>query len=269
MLRSIGTTELKIASPELNHIPLLAEIASYRLPVYLSSGVSTLGDIEEALQILSDVPVTLLHCVTAYPAPPEDYNLLLLRAMATLLGVAVGVSDHTLDPVLVPVLAVTQGAAAIEKHITLSRRSDGLDDPVALEPADFARMVREVRSAEKDLKAGRAAELEAELEIAYGADRVRTVLGNGIKRLAPSEADNYGRTNRSIHAIRALSAGGCIGREDVAVLRTEKILTPGLHPRYLEQIIGTTLSRPVADGQGINWSDLVRNCRDVDAKTPP
>lgn len=268
MLRSIGVTALKIASPELNHLPLLAEIAAYHLPVYLSSGVSTLGDIEEALRIVANIPATLLHCVTAYPAPPEDYNLRVIPALAALFGVSVGVSDHTLDPLLIPVLAVTQGAAAIEKHITLSRTADGLDDPVALEPADFARMVRAVRSAERELVAGKATDLLVELETAYGASTVREALGNGVKRLAPSEAANYGRTNRSIHALRSLSAGECIGANDVAVLRTEKVLSPGLHPRHLDQVIGSSLSRPVADGQGVNWGDLVGNCRDVDAKTP-
>jgi len=147
ILRSLGVALMKIASPELNHDELLEETASYGLPTLLSSGVSRLSDIERALERFPREDVCLLHCVTAYPAPPEDYNLRVLGSLAAVFGVSVGVSDHSLDPVLVPALAVAEGAVAVEKHFCLSRDDDGLDDPVALPPGDFARMVRAVRDA--------------------------------------------------------------------------------------------------------------------------
>ncbi len=268
MLRSLGVAALKIASPELNHVPLLREVAQYGLSIYLSAGVSLLADIEEAIAELGSVPITLLHCVTSYPAPPEEYNLRVLPGLNRLFGVPVGVSDHTLDPVLVPVLALSQGASVIEKHITLSRESNGLDDPVALEPADFSRMTVAVRSAETSMAAAGPEKVVSEIEEVFGAAAVSAVLGTGIKSLAASELTNYGRTNRSLHAVTELGAGKCLEFADVAVLRTERVLTPGLHPRHLPEILGKRLTRDVGAGEGIGWADLLVECRDVDGKKP-
>jgi sialic acid synthase SpsE len=149
-LKALGVEALKIASPELNHYPLLQEVSSYGLPLFLSSGVSLLGDIERALAITGREQVVLLHCITSYPAPEAEYNLAVLDSLRGVLGVPVGLSDHSLDPVLVPALAVLHGACAIEKHFTLSRAGSGLDDPIALDPADFHRMVAAVRRAEAE-----------------------------------------------------------------------------------------------------------------------
>ncbi|HRY55036.1 MAG TPA: N-acetylneuraminate synthase family protein, partial [Spirochaetia bacterium] len=134
LLRELGVGLMKVASPELNHLPLLAELAAYGLPTILSSGVSTLADIEAALGILrgrmdgragtggAGAPsLALLHCVTAYPAPAEDYNLRLLAGLSSVFGIPTGVSDHSLDPVLVPALSVAAGSSIVEKHICLSR----------------------------------------------------------------------------------------------------------------------------------------------------
>jgi len=216
-----------------------------------------LSDIEEALEIVGNGKTTLLHCVTAYPAPAQEYNLRILPLLSRLFGVRVGISDHSTDPELVPALAVSQGACVVEKHITLSRTSGGLDDRVALEPAAFERMVQAIREAEQR---DENQTIDA-LGLIHGMDMVEAVLGDGRKRLAPSERANYGRTNRSIHATRMLSAGTCLSLEDIAVLRTEKVLRPGLHPRHVEAVIGRVLARDVPVGQGIGWDDLVGVCR--------
>ena len=173
----------------------------------------------------------------------------------------VGVSDHSLDPHLVPVLATACGARFIEKHITLSRTTDGLDDPVALEPAQFASMVQRLRQWEAPIKnygcqCGASIILE-ELEAEYGKERVQAVLGTGIKKLAPAERANYGRTNRSIHVMHDMKQGDCITPDSIAILRTEKILEPGLDPKYFSQIIGARLSQDIAAGQGILWHHLM------------
>jgi sialic acid synthase SpsE len=236
---------------------LLREIASYKLPTLLSTGVSKLGDIEEALSIMDEnagegPPVCLLHCVTSYPAPERDYNLKVLKSLASVFGVPVGVSDHSMDPCLVPALAAAMGAAVIEKHFCLSRSDNGLDDPIALPPASFARMVQAVRGAEK---AGSEATIEAMCR-EHGKELVESVLGNGIKRLAPSEKANYTRTNRSIHALRDINEGEIIKREMIACLRTEKILKPGLSPSWDEQIIGLTAKRTIPAGEGICLGDI-------------
>ena len=105
-LVQINPDYIKIASPELNHYPLLQELADIRktnnIPVILSSGVSTLADIEKAIQILGTENVSLLHCVTSYPAPEEEYNLHLIENLSNIFGIPCGVSDHSLDPILVP-----------------------------------------------------------------------------------------------------------------------------------------------------------------------
>jgi sialic acid synthase SpsE len=249
-LRSLGVSAMKIASPELNYDALLDEVASYGLPTYLSTGVSRLADIEAALDRFPS-GATLLHCVTAYPAPPEDYNLRLIGALGAVFGVGVGVSDHSMDPLLVPVLAVAEGAAAVEKHFCLSREDDGLDDPVALPPGDFARMAAAIRACERD-PAGAVAELAA----VHGAERIAAIPGDGVKRLAPAEKANYERTNRSVHALRFLPAGTVLTEADMAVLRTEKVLRPGLAPRFLPDLIGRTVRHDIPSGEGIRLQDV-------------
>jgi sialic acid synthase SpsE len=252
-LRQIGCRALKIASPELNHFPLLREVSSYGLPLVLSSGVSLLADIERALAVTGRERAVLLHCITSYPAPEEHYNVSVLDSLHRVFGVPVGLSDHSMDAVLVPALAVAHGACVIEKHFTLSRSDAGLDDPIALEPADFRRMVDAVRSAESEGPAAARKRLEAE----YGGARVRAVIGSGVKALAPSEKANYSRTNRSLHAVREIRRGSVISEADVAVLRTEKVLRPGIGPENLGLVIGSTAKRRVPDGEGIEWADIL------------
>ncbi len=255
LLRDIGAPALKIASPELNHLPLLREAAGYGLPLVLSSGVSTLGDIERAIECAGENAALLLHCVTAYPAPEQDYNLRVLQPLSVLLGLPTGVSDHSLDPELVPAVAAAAGAAAVEKHFTLSRQGGGLDDPIALEPRQLAAMVATVRALE-----GCSDALEL-VRSRYGSDRVEAVLGSGRKRLAPSERANYGTTNRSLHAVCALEPGTVLSAANVAVLRSEKNLRPGLGPEHLETVLGRAVVRPVEAGAGIVWDDVMAPAR--------
>jgi sialic acid synthase SpsE len=289
LLKELRPKIVKIASPELNYTSLLREIAGWQLPILLSTGVSRLGDIEEALAIIGnreqgtgnrdyctnirdtsrkhpDCPndahcslliahcslLCLLHCVTAYPAPETDYNLRVLQSLQQVFGVSVGVSDHSLDPCLVPSLAICQGAAVIEKHFCLSRDDPGLDDPIALPPRDFALMTKAIRqAAETD-----AAQTLANISRDRGASLVEAVLGDGVKTLAPSERNNYERTNRSIHALRDIQPGEVIKEEDFAVLRTEKILRPGLAPSWAERICNRPARQFIPTGQGIRFEDI-------------
>ncbi len=257
---------VKVASPELNHFPMLKALASYRervgtenVPVILSSGVSKLEDIKNAVDIVGTKNVSLLHCITSYPAPEDEYNLKVISTLANQFGIECGVSDHSLDPVLVPCLSVAVGGTVIEKHITLSRETMGLDDPVALEPEQFALMVHTVHQTEATFR-HYGSELGMErtveqLSDQFGKERVLSVLGDGIKRLAPAEEANYGRTNRSLHFMRDMKEGEIIGADDVAVLRTEKVLTPGLTPDWLDKVIGKKLLRDVTSGSGVQKMD--------------
>jgi len=285
MLRELQPKIVKIASPELNYTALLQEVARWGLPVLLSTGVSTLGDIEAAVNTMSSYQLSvkkeqrsvlknragstlidyeqqrcslfcahcsLLHCVTSYPAPETDYNLRVLRSLAAVFGVMVGVSDHSLDPELVPALAVSQGAALIEKHFCLSRDDPGLDDPIALPPPLFARMVAAIRHA----VALGPEETIASMNRDRGAALVEAVLGSGVKTLAPSEQENYTRTNRSIHAMRDIQPGETITANDFAVLRTEKILRPGLAPSWAANLCGRKARQFIPAGEGIRFEDV-------------
>ncbi|MEI8094424.1 MAG: N-acetylneuraminate synthase family protein [Spirochaetales bacterium] len=253
LLQNLQVSAFKVASPELNHLPLLTELRSFGKPVILSSGVSTLGDIEAAVNLLEGLPVSLLHCITAYPAPPEEYNLRVLEPMAVLFGCPVGISDHSLDAELVPLVGLLAGATLLEKHFCLSRQDVGLDDPIALDPQLFGAMVKSVRRVEVLAPDQKRAAVDAQ----FGTARVEAVLGTGRKRLAPAEAANYERTNRSLHVIAALKKGQVLSAEMVAELRTEKVLRPGLAPHWREAVVGRVLTRDIGAGEGLVWDDLL------------
>ena len=262
---------VKIASPELNHYKMLEALRDWRqnqklrgevmVPVILSSGVSTLADIDKAVRIVGREGVSLLHCITSYPAPEDQYNIRLISTLHSVLGIETGLSDHSLDPVLVPVLSTACGGTIIEKHFTLSRQTSGLDDPVALEPEQFALMVHTVHQTEATFRHyGEALGMERTIEQLaeqFGRQRVMTVLGDGVKRLASAEEANYGRTNRSLHFMRAMKKGETISQSDIAILRTEKILTPGISPEYYDLLIEKKLSRDVEDGAGVQFEDFI------------
>ena len=141
----------------------------------------------------------------------------------------------------------------MEKHFTLEKTGDGLDDPIAVTPPELSRTVEKVGLAES----GREALLEG-LAAEYGGERLEAVLGTGVKALAPSERGNYGRSNRSVHALHDLKAGEILTQSNIAALRTEKNLDPGLEPRWLDVILGRRTSRSVKSGAGITWDDLLR-----------
>jgi sialic acid synthase SpsE len=253
ILEDLGSAWFKVASPELNHFPMLKLLHSFGKPVVLSSGVSRLEDIERAVEVFEGLPFSLLHCITSYPAPPEEYNLRVLAPLSALFGCPVGISDHSMDPELVPVIGRAVGAVMIEKHFCLSRKDPGLDDPIALDPPLFSQMTRALA----DLETVPDVDREFAVKQRYGDARVEAVLGTGRKVLAPSERANYERTNRSLHAVNALSAGRRLEPGDVALLRTEKVLRPGLAPQFLETVLGRTLKRDVPAGEGLTWDDLL------------
>ncbi|MCL2186643.1 MAG: N-acetylneuraminate synthase family protein [Treponema sp.] len=254
ILKKLNPKMVKIASPELNYTSLLEEIAAWKLPVLLSSGVSRLSDIEDALDILRsfETQICLLHCVTSYPAPETDYNLRVLPNLSNIFDVPVGVSDHSADPEITASLAVSMGAAVIEKHFCLSRNDPGLDDPIALPVKEFSLMVKAIRD---------GAGLSLEEKIAYYSSKydisfIEGILGDGVKKLAPSEKQNYRLTNRSIHALRSIKAGEILTRSDYAVLRTEKILRPGLPPCWEKAIEGRVAHNDIPEGEGIRFEDI-------------
>lgn len=253
-LLSLKPHFIKIASPELNHFPLLKEVSKIHLPIILSTGVSKIADIERALDCFPNKKeqIYLAHCITSYPAPEDEYNLFLLKSLNKIFGLSTGVSDHSVDPILVPTLSALLGTEVIEKHICLSKDEEGLDDPVALTPSEFKLMVDSIHNAiqnpEESLK---------NLETVYGEARIQKVLGTGEKILAPSEEANYTRTNRSLHYMKDLQKGAVLSKKDFAILRTEKELSVGESPAFFEIFENAILQNDVSSGEGVLFSHVI------------
>lgn len=256
-LHSLHVAAFKLASPETNHVPLLQELARFGLPVLASTGVTRPADIATALGILRPATrVALLHCITEYPAPADQYNLRLMARLQEDYRLLVGVSDHSLDPLLVPSIAAAVGAAVLEKHVTLRRDGGGLDDPIALEPPELARMVAEVRLVEEQRReAGEQAAL-ARIAKLVGERTVAAVLGTGAHELAAAERHNYLTTNRSLLFVAAGGPGDLIDASLIAPLRSEKNMRPGLTALLWNDVVGRRLARAVHSGDPVSWDDV-------------
>jgi sialic acid synthase SpsE len=190
LLRDLGVRAVKVASPELNHFSLLRELAGYDLPLIVSTGVSTLSDIERAL-IAASANTVLLHCITAYPAPEEEYNLRLIPNLRAIFGLPVGVSDHSRDPLLVPALAVSVGACVIEKHLALL--GDGIKRLAASERKYYLTTNRSLHAVD-EIQAGqtiRAEDVsilrtESNLRPGLGPEYMELVVGRRAQRTIPA-----------------------------------------------------------------------------------
>lgn len=229
LLDGLGVAAFKIASPDVTNVPLLEDVGRRRRPVLLSTGAADLAEVEQAVAVLRGAgaeELVLLHCVTAYPAAPEDANL---RAMATLrerLELPVGYSDHT-EGDEVALAAVALGATVIEKHFTLDRALPGPDQRSSLEPEELAAFVRRARS-------------------------VEAALGDGVKRPAESERRNAAAVRRSLAAADDLPAGAVLTRGMLKALRPGT----GIAPTRIDDLVGRRLRRRVGINQLIGPDDL-------------
>lgn len=227
-LLQLDVPAFKIASFELVDVGLIARVAALGKPMILSTGMATLEEITEGIEVARAAgarDVALLKCTSAYPAPPEESDLRTIPDMAARFGVPVGLSDHTLGTA-VPVAAVALGACIIEKHLTLSRADGGPDSGFSLEPHEFRAMVDQIRIAERALG---------------------TVNYEPSAREAPSRI-----LRRSLFAVEPISAG------EPFTLRNVRSIRPGhgLHTRYLPGLLGRHAARDIARGTPLAW-DLV------------
>lgn len=227
-LADLDVPAFKIASFEMVDLPLIAKIAAAGRPIIMSTGMSTLAEVDEAVQAVRAAggeELALLKCTSAYPSPPEAMNLRTIPHMAAAFDVPVGLSDHTLG-VAVPVVAVSLGACIIEKHFTLSRAVPGPDSSFSLEPHEFRQMVDEVRVAEQALGAVSYAVTEAE---------------------APSRA-----FRRSLFVVQDVRAGEPFTPENVRSIRPGH----GLAPKFLPEVLGRRAARDVERGTPLSWELL-------------
>jgi N-acetylneuraminate synthase len=209
-LIGLGLKLLKIPSGEITNLPFLAHIAGKRVPVILSTGMASLGEVEQAVEVFraaGNAQLALLHCVSNYPADPVDANLRAMQTMTAAFGVPVGFSDHTLG-IEVALAAVALGACIIEKHFTLDRSLPGPDHRASLEPEELRLMIRSIR-------------------------HVEASLGDGRKRPAPSEKSTAMAARKSLVAARTIAQGENIVEESIAIKRPGTGLLPALRPHLL------------------------------------
>ena len=228
LLESIGASAYKIASPEINHIPLLKRVARTGKPVILSAGLARLEDIElamETLRIGGAEEIVLLKCTTAYPAPTEETNLLTIPDMARRFGVVSGLSDHSIGTA-VPVAAVAVGAKVIEKHFTLDDGKETVDSFFSLGQNEFKRLIEDIRTVERAL--GR---------VSY--DIPQSALGSL-------------RGMRSLYVSAAIRAGMPLTSENVRCVRPSF----GLHPKHYEKLMGCHARCDLAPGERLRLEDL-------------
>lgn len=202
-LHSIGMKLWKIPSGEITNLPLLIKIAKLHEPIIMSTGMSELSEVEDAVKVLKEngaSDITLLHCTTEYPAPYEDVNLKAMETMRNTFGLPVGYSDHT-KGIEVPVAAVALGACVIEKHFTLDRNMEGPDHKASLEPQELKQMVDSIRNVEKSI-------------------------GDGIKKVSHSEEKNKDIARKSIIASKAIKAGEVFTEDNVTTKRPGNGINP-------------------------------------------
>ena len=212
-LAELGMDYWKIPSGEITNLPYLRKIAGKGGSVILSTGMSTLAEVEDAVAVLEDGGIgrdniILLHCTTQYPTPFDAVNLRAMEALRTLGCRSVGYSDHTTG-IAVPVAAVALGATVIEKHFTLDRSLPGPDQKASLEPDELAAMVREIREIEQ-------------------------ALGSPEKTVAETERPNIEVARKSIVAARHIAKGEVLTEENLTVKRPGS----GINPMLWDEVIG-------------------------------
>lgn len=225
-MEETGVALYKLASPNITHLPLVRATARLGKPVILSTGMAGFPEIGEAVRVFeeeSNPHLSLLHCVSEYPADPAVMNLRFIPTLHAAFGLPTGFSDHTLD-IGAAVAAVALGACIIEKHLTLDRALPGPDHHYSLEPGEFLSLARNIRLVEQ-------------------------ALGSPTKRVSPGEKAKSALYWRSLHASRDLTPGQPLEAEHVDIVRPND----GLHPRHLENVLGLTLKRPVAAGNPLTW----------------
>jgi N,N'-diacetyllegionaminate synthase len=218
VLHELNMDFFKIPSGEITNLPYLQKIASKRKPVILSTGMCSLGDVEEAIRVIEDAGLnrdmlTLLHCNTEYPTPYEDVNLNAMVTLSDAFGVKTGYSDHT-KGIEVALAAVALGACMIEKHFTLDNTMPGPDHQASLEPQELKQLISSIRNIEKSL-------------------------GSRVKRVSPSEEKNRNVARKSIVASRDIKQGELFREENITVKRPGN----GISPMQWHSVIGKTAPR--------------------------
>ena len=227
-LEELDVPAYKIASFENNHLPLLRKVATTGKPVIMSTGISTLADIELAVKTLKEngcSQLILLKCTSTYPATPANTNLATIPHMAAMFDCHVGLSDHTMGTG-VAVASVALGARVIEKHFTLDRSEGGVDASFSMEPAEFKTLVQETERA-----------FEGIGKVHYG--------------ILPDEMKSK-TFKRSIYIVRDIQKGDILTKENIRIIRPGL----GLEPKYFNTVLGKTINQSVQKGTALTFELL-------------
>jgi pseudaminic acid synthase len=229
LLESLGAPCYKIASFELTHHPLIARVATTRKPLIMSTGMATIAEIDDAVNVARSNgcnDLVLLKCTSTYPAAPVDTNLRTIPHLRRLFGCEVGLSDHTMG-IGAAIGAVSLGATVVEKHFTLSRADGGVDSAFSLEPQELAALTVETERAWQALGS-----------ISYG----------------PSEPEMASRQyRRSLYIAKDLRAGEPLTHENLRIVRPGL----GLHPKYYDSLLGARVVKDVKKGTPVSWPLIV------------
>ena len=229
-LHSLGLPAFKISSGDITNYSLLRHLASFKKPIFLSTGMATLSEVEEAISAIRNEgnrDIILLHCISNYPPRIEDINVKAMVTMNRAFNLPVGYSDHSLG-LVAPLAAVALGACVIEKHITINKTLPGPDHPHALEVDEFTEMVRQIRH----------------LELA---------LGSGIKEPVEAEIPERGWARRGIYAAADISKGATIRRDMLKIVRP---CLSALEPRYIDLVVGRVARKDIAAHEPIEWGSI-------------
>lgn len=231
LLEDLNAPAYKIASFEAIDLPLIKYVAATRKPMIISTGMADAEEIREAIEAAQSggcTQLAILHCVSGYPAPAEDYNLRTIPDMIERFGLVTGLSDHTLDNTTA-IASVMLGASIIEKHFTLDRNGGGPDDSFSIEPA-------ELRALCKDSKTAHAA------------------MGCVDYKQKPSEKANI-KFRRSLYVVHDLKAGERFSESHVRSVRPGY----GIAPKYWDSVIGKRAACDLKAGQPLSWDDIEKS----------
>lgn len=225
----LGLPAIKVGSTEVTHLQFLEAVGRKKLPVILSTGLSTLDEVETALEKLrrgGAEDVTLLHCTSEYPAPDAEMNLRAMETLRQTFGVPVGLSDHSLGAEAA-VAAVAMGASVIEKHFTLDRSRSGPDHQASMTPDEMTGLIVSLR-------------------------RVATMLGDGVKAPTASERANITGIRRGVVVVRGIAAGTRL----TADMLTCKRPGGGIEPAQMDECVGCVVNRDFEEDEPLTWDDL-------------
>lgn len=231
LLVSLGLKIFKIPSGEITNLPYLEKLGQLKREIVLSTGMSNLADIENAISVLTSngtdrSNITVLHANTEYPTPFKDVNLKAMVTIGSAFNVQYGYSDHTLG-IEVPIAAVALGAKVIEKHFTLDKTMEGPDHKASLEPAELKQMVNSIRN-------------------------IELALGSTIKKASDSEKKNITIARKSIHINQTLKAGTILESKHFIMKRPGD----GISPMVYHELVGRELKIDVSEDYKLSREDI-------------